>query len=210
MASQKAKLEEAARELSKRDPVMKRMVRAHGVPDLRRGRPRRPHFAELARMICYQQLAGRAAAAIHGRFEALFDGPPTPEAVLATPMDTLRSAGLSGAKAASICDLAQKTVDGLVELDRLARLPDDEVVRELVLVRGIGEWTAHMFLMFQMGRLDVWPTLDLGVRSGFARLYGLDPMPTPKQLAGVGDRFRPYRSIVAWYCWRAVDTVTPD
>jgi 3-methyladenine DNA glycosylase/8-oxoguanine DNA glycosylase len=186
------------------------MVRTHGVPDLRRGRARRPHFAELARMICYQQLAGRAAAAIHGRFEALFDGPPTAEAVLALPMETLRSVGLSAAKATSICDLAQKAVDGVVELDRVARLADDKVVSELVLVRGIGEWTAHMFLMFQMGRLDVWPTLDLGVRSGFARLYGLDPMPTPKQLAAEGERYRPYRSIVAWYCWRAVDTVTPD
>ena len=161
-------------------------------------------------MICYQQLAGRAAEAIHGRFEALFDGPPTPEAVLAVPFETLRSVGLSTAKATSIRDLAAKTEDGLVELDRVARLRDEEVVRELVLVRGIGEWTAHMFLMFQLGRLDVWPVLDFGVRSGFARMYRLDAMPSPKQLAPEGDRFKPYRSLVAWYCWRAADTVTPD
>jgi 3-methyladenine DNA glycosylase/8-oxoguanine DNA glycosylase len=204
-----ARLEEAAGALAARDRVMARMVRAHGAPDFRRGRPRRPHFAELARMICYQQLAGRAAKAIHGRFEALFDGSPTPDAVLALPGATLRSAGLSAAKAASIRDLAEKVDAGLVELDRVARLDDAEVVRELVLVRGIGEWTAHMFLMFQLGRLDVWPTLDLGVRTGYARLYGLDGALSPKQLAPEGDRFRPYRSVVAWYCWRAVDTVTP-
>ena len=206
----KAKVEEGARVLARRDRVLARMLREHGVPALQRRRPRRPHFAELARMICYQQLAGRAAAAIHGRFEALFEGPPTPEAVLALPFETLRSVGLSNAKATSIRDLAEKVEQGLVELDRIARLPDDEVVRELVLVRGIGEWTAHMFLMFQMGRLDVWPVLDFGVRSGFARMYQLDAMPTPKQLAGEGDRFKPYRSLVAWYCWRAADTVTPD
>ena len=206
----KAAIEEGARILARRDRVLARMVRRHGVPDLSRRRPRRPHFAELARMICYQQLAGRAAQAIHGRFEALFDGPPTPEAVLALPFETLRGVGLSSAKATSIRDLAEKVEADLVELDRVARLPDDEVVRELVLVRGIGEWTAHMFLMFQVGRLDVWPTLDFGVRSGFARMYRLDTAPTPKQLASEGERFRPYRSLVAWYCWRAADTVTPD
>jgi DNA-3-methyladenine glycosylase II len=206
----KAAIEEAARVLARRDRVIARMLREHGVPDLHRRRPRRSHFAELARMICYQQLAGRAAAAIHGRFEALFDGPPTPEAVLALPFETMRGAGLSGAKATSIRDLAEKVEAGLVELDRVARLGDDKVVGELVLVRGIGEWTAHMFLMFQLGRLDVWPTLDYGVRNGFALMYGLDEMPTPKQLAGEGDRFAPYRSLVAWYCWQAVDTVTPD
>jgi 3-methyladenine DNA glycosylase/8-oxoguanine DNA glycosylase len=160
-------------------------------------------------MICYQQLAGKAAAAIHGRFVALFDGTPTAPAVLATPIEALRGAGLSQAKATSILDLAQKVDEGLVELDRVARLPDDEVVRELTLVRGIGEWTAHMFLMFQMGRLDVWPTGDFGVRTGYGALYGVEP-PTPKVLAGFGEPFRPYRSLVAWWCWRAVDTVVPD
>jgi 3-methyladenine DNA glycosylase/8-oxoguanine DNA glycosylase len=205
----KAKVEAAARDLAKRDPVLRRMVRAHGVPNLFRRR-HDSHFAELARMICYQQLAGRAAAAIHGRFATLFDGAPTPKAVLQLSDAELRSVGLSASKAASIRDLATKSDEGLVELDRLGRLSDDKVVSELMLVRGIGEWTAHMFLMFQLGRLDVWPTLDFGVRNGYARLYGLDPMPTAKQLEPEGDRFRPYRSLVAWYCWRAVDTVTPE
>src|SRR5678815_3506505 len=109
------KLDDGANELARRDKVLKRMLRDHGVPVIKRHRPRRAHFAELARMICCQQLAGRAAAAIHGRFEALFDGPPTPEAVLALPVETLRGAGLSGAKAASIRDLAEKVEQGQVE-----------------------------------------------------------------------------------------------
>jgi 3-methyladenine DNA glycosylase/8-oxoguanine DNA glycosylase len=205
-----AKTVEGANALAKRDRVLRGALKSFGVPDLRKGRPKRTHFAELARMICYQQLAGNAARAIHGRFEALFDGPPTPDSVLATPMEDLRGAGLSGNKAASIVDLAEKVDVGLVQLDRMSRLPDEEVVRELTLVRGIGEWTAHMFLMFQLGRTDVWPVGDFGVRSGYARLYGLDPMPTAKQLEPLGDPFRPYRSLVAWWCWRAADTVTPE
>ncbi len=181
-----------------------------GPCDLRRGRPRRPHFAELARAILYQQLAGRAAAAIHGRFAALFDGEaPTPEAVLALPVERLRGVGLSGSKAASIRDLAEKVLAGSVQLDRIARFPDDEIVRELTLVRGIGPWTAEMFLIFQLGRLDVWPVDDYGVRKGYARLYGLAELPPPRELEPLGDRFRPYRSVAAWYCWRAVETVTP-
>jgi DNA-3-methyladenine glycosylase II len=205
-----AKAVEGANALAKRDRVLRGALKSYGVPDLRRGRPRRTHFAELTRMICYQQLAGRAAAAIYGRFEALFDGPPTPDLVLALPMDELRSVGLSGSKAASIVDLAEKVDVGLVQLDRMSRLPDEEVERELTLVRGIGQWTAHMFLMFQLGRLDVWPVGDFGVRSGYARLYGLDAMPTAKQLEPLGEPFRPYRSLVAWWCWRTADTVTPD
>ncbi len=189
---------------------MRSMFERIGPADLRRGRPHGQHFAELARAITYQQLAGKAAAAIHGRFVALFDGDrPTPEAVLALPVDKLRGAGLSGSKTASIRDLAEKVVDGSVQLDRVARLPDDEIIRELTLVRGIGPWTADMFLMFQLGRLDVWPVGDYGVRKGYATLYGLADVPGPRELEPLGDPFRPYRSVAAWYCWRAVETVTP-
>lgn len=159
--------------------------------------------------MCYQQLAGAAARTIHGRFEALFDGTPTPERVLAVRVDRLRKAGLSGNKAASIRDLADKVLDGPVQLERIGRLSDDEIVRELTLVRGIGRWTAEMFLIFQLGRLDVWPVDDLGVRKGYAVLYGLDAMPSAKELEPMGDTFRPYRSVAAWYCWRATDTVLP-
>ena len=195
--------------LTRRDPELRKLVRVVGPCTMGDGRVRRPHFAELARMICYQQLAGAAARTIHGRFEALFDGHPTPDAVLAAPDAALRGAGLSAAKAASIRDLAARVDAGEVKLARMSRLPDDEIVRELTLVRGIGRWTAEMFLMFQLGRPDVWPVDDLGVRKGYGLIYGLPAMPKARDLDPLGERFRPYRSVVAWYCWRAVDTVVP-
>jgi 3-methyladenine DNA glycosylase/8-oxoguanine DNA glycosylase len=125
-------------------------------------------------------------------------------------MEALRGAGLSAAKALSVRDLAEKAVDGTVPLDRLSRLKDDDLIERLVVVRGIGRWTAEMFLIFQLRRLDVWPVDDLGVRKGYARAYGLREMPAPKELLALGEPFRPYRSIAAWYCWRAVDVTTPD
>jgi len=192
--------------LARLAPAFVPYIDAHGPADLRRARPRRTHFAELTRAICFQQLAGAAARTIHGRFEAALDGDVTPEAVLALPVQTLRAAGLSANKTASIRDLALKVVEGEVELDRVARLSDEEIVRELTLVRGIGRWTAEMFLMFQLGRLDVWPTGDLGVRKGFAVIDGRPAPPTPPELEALGDPLRPYRSLAAWYCWRAADT----
>ena len=134
-----------------------------------------------------------------------------PEAVLATPIEDLRRAGLSAAKAASVHDLAAKVVDGTVPLDRVSRVPDEELIERLVVVRGIGRWTAEMFLLFQLRRLDVWPVDDLGVRKGYARTYGIPDkdMPTPKQLVELGEVFRPYRSIAAWYFWRALDVTLP-
>jgi 3-methyladenine DNA glycosylase/8-oxoguanine DNA glycosylase len=204
-------LAEAADELARRDRALRKIVRDVGPPDLRRGRPRREHFAELARAILYQQLAGSAARAITARFDALFeDNQPTPDAVLAMRVNTLRKAGLSGAKAASIRDLADKTLAGDVDLHRIARRSDDEVVRELTQVRGIGRWTAEMFLMFQLGRLDVWPVDDYGVRKGYARIYSLPDLLAAQEMEPRGEKYRPYRSVAAWYCWRAADTVTPD
>ena len=194
----------AARALAQRDEVIAQMVERHGVPTLTRDGG--SHFAALIRSICYQQLAGRAAATIHGRFTALVDDEPTPENVIALTVAEMRAVGLSANKAAAIRDLAEKSQQGLVELDRLSSLNDDAVIAELITVRGIGVWTAQMFLMFQLGRLDVWPTLDLGVRAGFARLYGFPTPLDPKQMEQEGARFVPYRSIVAWYCWRAADT----
>jgi DNA-3-methyladenine glycosylase II len=205
----RAALLDASNELARRDAVMRAMLEEVGPCDLRRGRARRGHFAELARAVVYQQLAGRAAAAIHGRFEALFEGPPTPEATLALPVAALRAAGLSGSKAASVRDLAEKVLDGTVELDRMGRLGDDEVVRELTQVRGIGRWTAEMFLIFQLGRLDVWPVDDFGVRKGYALLHRRREAPTASELEPLGDGYRPYRSVAAWYCWRAADTAVP-
>jgi DNA-3-methyladenine glycosylase II len=180
-----------------------RLVKQVGPCTLKRAG--RDHFGALARSIAYQQLAGKAAAAIHGRFEALYDGTPTPDAVLATPEETLRGVGLSGSKTASILDLAAKVSSGVVPLEGIGRLSDEKIVERLVVVRGIGPWTAEMFLMFQLGRLDVWPVDDFGVRAGYGVTYGIDPAPTPKVLLGLGDAFRPYRSIAAWYFWRAIE-----
>src|SRR3954452_12229054 len=197
----------ATAELADRDPVIAKLVDIAGPATLkRRGKERRDHFGALVRSIAYQQLAGKAAAAIHGRFEALFDGHPTPEAVLAMPEERLRGAGLSAAKTASILDLASKVESGVVPLDGIERLGDEEIIDRLSSVRGIGRWTAEMFLMFQLGRLDVWPVDDLGVRAGYAMLFDLPMPPAAKVLEPLGGPLRPYRSLAAWYCWRAADT----
>jgi DNA-3-methyladenine glycosylase II len=185
------------------DPAYARVVDAAGPFT-----PRPPDadaFNSLVRAIVFQQLAGPAARAIHGRFAALFDGHPAAEAILRTPIDQLRSVGLSGSKAASIADLALKTTDGTVPLDRLDELSDAEIVQCLVTVRGIGRWTAEMLLLFDLGRPDVWPVDDYGVRKGFAKTFGRRKLPTPKQLRKLGEKWRPYRSVAAWYFWRALD-----
>jgi DNA-3-methyladenine glycosylase II len=192
----------AAAMVARRDRVMARFMKRAG--PFRLSKPAGDHFEALAESILYQQLAGAAAAAIHRRFVALFDGEITPQAVLALRPRTLRAVGLSGNKAASIRDLAQKVADGTVPLNRIGRLPDEEIVARLSVVRGIGRWTAEMFLIFQLRRLDVWPVHDYGVRQGYALVYGLRELPKPKQLHLEGERFRPYRTVAAWYCWQAV------
>lgn len=163
-------------------------------------------FRYLARCICYQQLAGKAAATIHGRFEAALKGDVSPAKVLRVRESTLRGAGLSRNKLAAIRDLSARVREGDVVLEDIRDQPDDEVVRRLVRVRGIGEWTAHMFLMFWMHRSDVWPTGDLGVRSGYAKAFGLDPAPTAKELEPLGEELKPWRSAAAFYCWRILET----
>jgi DNA-3-methyladenine glycosylase II len=169
-------------------------------------RPRNPdgHFGALVRTIVFQQLAGAAANAIHNRVRALFDGPLEPAALLALPDEALRGAGLSAAKLASLRDLSMKVLDGTVILSESSRLSDDEVVARLVTVRGIGRWSAEMYLMFELRRPDVWPVDDLGVRHGYGLIWSLAPPPTARELQPLGDRFRPYRSVVARYCWEAV------
>lgn len=168
------------------------------------------HFEALARSIAFQQLAGKAASTIWGRVRALVDGPFTPETILALPEAHLRGAGLSGSKTTSLLDLAAHAHDGSLRLRSIRSLDDAAVVDHLTQVRGIGEWTAHMFLMFRLGRLDVWPTGDLGVRQGYARVTNRSKPPSARNLEPLGDPLRPYRSVAAWYCWRAVDTITPD
>lgn len=194
----------AAARLAEIDPVIARLVELAGLPKLRP--PQESHYAALVRSVLYQQLAGAAAAAIHGRLIAALGGEVLPERLLALPDETLRDVGLSGNKAASLRDLSAKVLDGTVVLDPvgLRREPDDEVVARLSTVRGIGRWTAEMFLLFQLRRLDVWPTGDLGVRKGYGLAWGV-PMPSAKELEPLGDPYRPYRSVVAWYCWRATE-----
>jgi DNA-3-methyladenine glycosylase II len=194
----------AARVLAASDPVIARLVEKAGPPRLSRASD--SHFATLVRAIVYQQLAGAAAAAIHGRLVAALGGEVEPEALLALDDDALRAAGLSRNKAASLRDLAAKVLDGTVILTPrgLARESDEEVIERLSAVRGIGRWTAEMFLIFQLRRLDVWPTGDLGVRRGYGLAWQV-PMPTARELEPLGDPYRPYRSVVAWYCWRAAE-----
>lgn len=173
--------------------------------------PRRddPPFAYLTRAICYQQLAGAAASTIHGRVVAVLEGDVCPESVLGASESDLRDAGLSAAKLAAIRDLATKVSADEVRLDDLERRSDDEVVQRLTLVRGIGVWTAQMFLIFRLRRADVWPTGDLGVRQGYARIHGLDRLPTARELESLGDRLRPWRSAAAWYCYRSLEIGAP-
>jgi DNA-3-methyladenine glycosylase II len=201
-------VDEATAHIARVDPAFQHVIEAVGPFD-----PRPPddeYFNTLARAIVFQQLAGRAARAIHGRFLALYDGHPTVDAILRTPIENLRAVGLSGSKAASILDLAQKASDGTVPLDHIEELSDTEIVERLSAVRGIGRWTAEMFMMFQLRRLDVWPVDDFGVRKGFAAIHRLAEPPAPKALSAMGEIYRPYRTVAAWYCWRAVDTVLPD
>jgi DNA-3-methyladenine glycosylase II len=198
----------AERVLAKQDPVLKQLIKANGPCTLGTPTPGTT-FVTLARSIVFQQLAGRAAATIHGRFVTAIGGKVTPQAVLATDFDTLRGAGLSGNKATSLIDLANAHLDGRINTRKLPSMTDDEIVEHLCTVRGIGRWTAEMFLMFHLGRLDVWPTGDLGVRNGYGKAWGV-PSPTAKELEPLGDRFRPWRSVVAWYCWTAVDVEPPE
>src|SRR5947199_3820312 len=165
-------------------------------------------FDALAESIAYQQLNGKAAAAIWNRVRALYPKRKwlDPARILATPDETLRAAGLSRAKIAAIKDLAAKTMDGTVPSGRaLLKMSDDEIIACLTQVRGIGRWTVEMLLLFDLGRPDVWPVDDYGVRKGFAKTFGRRKLPTPKQLIKIGDKWRPYRSVAAWYFWRALD-----
>jgi DNA-3-methyladenine glycosylase II len=193
----------AARLLAERDPVLARLLADAGLP--RVPRPTESHFATLVRSITYQQLATASARAIHGRLIAALDGEVTAVRVAATPAPVLRAVGLSTRKVASLHDLAAKVLDGTVVLDprRLGRQSDEEITARLTTVLGIGKWSADIFLMFRLGRMDVWPTGDLAVRKGYGLAWQV-PTPSERQLVPLGEPYRPYRSVLAWYCWRAV------
>jgi DNA-3-methyladenine glycosylase II len=189
------------------DPVLAKLIDAYGpldlVPENRRGRE---HYAALVRAIVGQQLSVKAAASIYARIEAMFGGrAPTPEQLLAADTDALRTAGLSRAKVVYLRSLAEHVLDGSLELDRLEQLPDDEVLAELVAVKGLGAWTAQMFLMFQLVRPDVLPVGDLGIRRAVERLYGLDDLPSPAELERIAQPWRPWRTLASRYLWAALE-----
>jgi DNA-3-methyladenine glycosylase II len=197
----------ALRHLAKTDPVMRDLIRRVGPCRMRIQRRWSP-FQSLVRAVVYQQLHGRAAAAIFGRLVALFDGAgfPTPQQVLAMSPRRMRSAGLSRAKVRAIKDIARKAAAGVVPSRRaVSRLADDEIVTRLTQARGVGRWTVEMLLMFTLGRPDVLPVDDYGVRDGYRAAYGLRALPSPKVLMDYGERWRPHRTTASWYLWRAAE-----
>jgi len=202
---------DAATALSAADPVLGQLIDALTDTELPAGRADRPdggdHYAALVRTIAGQQLSVRAAQAIWRKLLDRFDGrAPTPEEVLASDAEELRAAaGLSRAKVSYLRSLAEHVVNGELELDRLDELPDDQVIAELVAVRGIGEWSAHMFLIFQLGRPDVLATGDLGIRRAVELAYGLPALPTPAELTALAEPWRPHRTAACRYLWRSLD-----
>ena len=195
---------EAALLLAARDPVIAGLVREAGLP--RFPPPTEDPFPALVRSVVRQQLAEPATRAIHRRLVVALDGLITPRRLLATDVAVLRACGLSGRKAASLHDLAARALDGTVPVDPqlLARLTDAEIATRLRSVRGIGPWSAQMFLLARLHRLDVWPVVDRALRRGYALAWQVGA-PTPEQLDGLGGLYRPYRSVAAWYCWRAAE-----
>ncbi|SEO90948.1 DNA-3-methyladenine glycosylase family protein [Aquisalimonas asiatica] len=196
---------DAARvELAREDPPLGTIIERVGAYRLVLRDTSDP-FRGLLRAIVYQQLSGRAAGTIHERLKALFpDHHPAPEALLALPETALRGAGLSAAKTAAARDLAAKTLDGTVPPgDAMDDLDNDTLIERLTRIRGIGQWTVEMLLIFNLGRADVLPVNDLGIRKGFAVTYGLDALPKPAALKAHGARWAPWRSVASWYLWRA-------
>jgi DNA-3-methyladenine glycosylase II len=195
--------------LRRADPVMKRLIDERGPLPADGGGPRRPadRYAALVRSITGQQLSVKAAASIWQRLLDRYGARlPTPEQILADDPDKLRvAAGFSRAKVAYLRSLAEHVISGELELDRLPELPDGEVIRELTAIKGIGEWTAHMFLIFTLHRPDVLPTGDLGVRNAVARAYGLEKPPAPAELEALAEPWRPYRTRASLYLWRSLD-----
>ena len=198
---------DACRHLRRADPALARVMRRAG--DIRlEPRATQSLFHALAESITYQQLSGKAAATIFRRVVALFAPKrfPAPADLLAMSDAKLRAAGLSGAKTAALKDLAAKSLDGTVpSLARVRRMSDEEVVERLTAVRGIGPWTVEMLLIFRLGRPDVLPVADLGVRKGFALTYGSEELPSADELRAYAERWRPYRTVASWYMWRTLD-----
>lgn len=205
MVASKAELRKAAEYLVAQDAVLAPVIAKYGPCTIR---PHKDYYQELVDSIISQQLSVHAARAIEGRFRDIFGGKfPSAEEILTVDVERLRSIGFSRAKATYVLDLAQHIVDGRVKFDYLDTLSNEGVIKELTAVKGIGEWTAHMFLMFCMGRLDVLATGDLGIRNGVFKLYGLDSVPTPQQVAQLAaqNNWHPYETVACWYVWQSLD-----
>jgi DNA-3-methyladenine glycosylase II len=200
-------LRAAIEHLSSNDPLLAKVIEGAAEFRIRPDATESP-YEVLLKSISYQSISGKAAATIFGRIKALGSGgrAPAPEEMLRLRKPVLRKAGLSGAKIVAMKDLARKTIDGLVPShDEALKLSDEELVERLTAVRGIGAWTVEMFLIFRLGRPDVLPIHDLGVKKGWSVTYGKKHMPKPKELLAFGERWRPYRTVASWYMWRAFE-----
>jgi DNA-3-methyladenine glycosylase II len=202
-------LQLAADHLSKNDPVLRPVISRWGVAEFE---PHTDYYSALVNSIIGQQLSVKAAASIKQRFKDLFGGElPTPEAILAQPPEALRAVGFSGAKVNYVRDLAEHILDGRIHFKNISEQSNEEIIAELTDVKGIGEWTVHMFLMFCVGRLDVLPIGDLGVRNGVASLYGLEKSASPAQVTETAqvNHWHPYETVASWYIWRSLENM-PD
>lgn len=197
-------LEQGVEHIRTQDALLAPLTITHGLPTFK---PHGNYYQELVESIISQQLSVKAAATILGRFIDLFGHFPTPDEILEKDFDELRSAGLSGQKTGYIRDLAEHVIEGKVRFDHLDQLSNQEIIDELTAVKGLGEWTVHMFLIFCMGRLDVLAYGDLGVRTGIMRLYGLDALPDKKVVEEIAraNAWQPYASIACWYTWKSLD-----
>ncbi len=198
-------MRKAVNHLKKSDPVLRGIIERVGPCRMEFGLP---EFCSLAEAIVYQQLNGKAAVTIFKRFAALAGEPLTPEGILKLSDEQLRSVGLSKQKSAYLKDLAAKTITGLLDFARLPELPDEEVIQHLTQVKGIGVWTAHMFLMFSLRRPNVLPTGDYGVQVAIRKHYKKRKLPKPKDMEKIAKAWEPYRSVACWYMWRSLDIKT--
>jgi DNA-3-methyladenine glycosylase II len=201
-------LRAAEAHLSQADKKLSRIIALHGPCDLAPKGERSPYEA-LVRAIAHQQLHGKAAETILDRFVGLYKGNfPTPKQILKTPYDDLRGVGFSNSKVLAIQDIAQKTLDGVVPTwDEAQQLDDATLIKRLVAIRGVGQWTVEMFLIFTLGRLDIFPVDDYGVKVGVQHLYKHTDLPHRKVMAELGQKWQPYRSVAAWYFWRVADSL---
>jgi len=200
----------ARRALMRRDPILATIIKRHGACALGAARDRFDHFAMLVRAIVFQQLSTKAATTIHGRLlELMPDGKPTPPVLAALTDEQFRSAGISRQKTGYLRDLSEKVATGVVPLADVDALDDEAVIAALTQIKGIGRWTAEMFLIFRLQRPDVLPVSDLGIVNAMQKAYRMRKKPTPARMHKIAEAWRPYRSVASWYLWRSLDPPAP-